>query len=88
MLETAKHRVWHNSDETPHAPDTSKSLLPIVTEYNSFNVKLAKAWREEILKNEEFQQFRVILAYKNPKICTNICFNKKEKEWIRWCSFG
>ena len=79
LLETTKHLIWHKWEDTPQANKTIKPLLPIVMEYNSFNVRLANAWRKEIQKNEDLQEFRVILAYKNSKNLYQHLLKQKRK---------
>jgi hypothetical protein len=46
-------------DEEPTAP-----LLPVVVPFNEVGTELAKRWRQTIEKNEMYQHYRLITAYK------------------------
>ena len=64
-------QIWFNQNSTTlHTPesDTSlpsnKELFPIIVNYNSFETSLAKGFKRILSKNEQFDKFRLINAFK------------------------
>lgn len=61
MLKT----VWFNEDIGNGSKDNPKEPFPIVVQYNSLGIQLAKRYRETLKKNHFFEKFQLINAYKN-----------------------
>jgi hypothetical protein len=70
LMRKMKVDIWRKSqsgpstaitviDEEPNAP-----ILPVVVPFNEVGTELAKRWRQTIEKNEMYQQYRLITAYK------------------------
>ena len=61
MLKT----VWFSVDQQNNSKVNPKEPLPIVLQYNSLGIKIAKKYRETLNKNIFFDKFQLINAYKN-----------------------
>jgi hypothetical protein len=62
MLKT----VWFEAgNETIQNNRSTKEPFPIVLQYNSLGIKLAKKYRETLNKNKLFENFQLINAFKN-----------------------
>ena len=64
MWNTLKN-VWFSVEKSSGPEDNSKEPFPIVVQYNSLGVRLAKEYRETLTKNAFFENFKLIHAYKN-----------------------
>lgn len=67
MLRTARCQAWNIFENKikPRPPKEAKAILPIVLPYNSLCTTLIRQWREIILQDPFFEQFKIIAAYKN-----------------------
>lgn len=70
LMRKMKVDIWRKSQSTLSVAVTvvdeerTAPLLPVVVPYNEVGTELAKRWRQTIERNEMYQQYRIITAYK------------------------
>lgn len=70
LMRKMKVDIWRKSQSSPSTisnvvdEEPAAPLLPVVVPFNEVGTELAKRWRQTIEKNEMYQKYRLITAYK------------------------
>jgi len=69
-LQKMKSEVWRKYADCPNrdnTPEEKREIIPVVTHYDNFHVRINKTWCRIIRKNPVFENVRIISAYKRHK---------------------
>lgn len=65
LLRNMHKKIWFDTDREVLVHNDTKEIFPIIMQYNSFGRELVKKYRDTLKKNNFFDKFQLVNAYKN-----------------------